>query len=199
VQKQDMKKRRDGLTFVKKEKKIKPQHFTSLFIFIFRLVAVTFIAFVLVMIFGTRTAVIGDSMSPVLNNSQQVLINKASYLLLKPRSGDIIAFYPNGNKNSHMYVKRVVATPGDTVLIEDGYLYINGFIYEDENKYEKIEYPGLAENEITLNKGEYFVLGDNRNDSEDSRYGNIGPVSIDDIVGRVWFHFTYDDNKFGFD
>ena len=58
-----------------------------------------------------------------------------------------------------------------------------------------MEYAGLAEEPIVLAKDEYFVLGDNRNDSEDSRYGNIGPVQRDDIIGRVWFRYKVDDKK----
>ena len=191
-------KKKKGLTFVKKEKKVKPHHFTGFFILLFWLAAVSFIAFVLVLVFGTRSAVIGDGMNPELVNSQEVLINKSSYLLFKPKVGDIIAFYPNGNKKSYMYIKRVVATGGDTVLIENGHLYVNGELFEDEELYEVMEYAGLAENLITLNKDEYFVLGDNRNDSEDSRYGNIGPVKGEDIVGRVWYHFKSGEEKAGF-
>ncbi len=191
-------KKKNGLTFVKKEKKIKPHHFTGLFILLFWMAAVTFIAFVIIMIFGSRTAVIGDSMKPVLYNSQEVLINKASYILFKPKAGDIIAFYPHGNKNSHLYVKRVVAEGGDTVLIQNGHLYVNGDLFEDEDLYDYMEFAGLAENEIHLEKDEVFVLGDNRNDSEDSRYGNIGPVKGDYVVGKVWFHFSTEDEKIGF-
>ncbi|MCR4649766.1 MAG: signal peptidase I [Lachnospiraceae bacterium] len=191
-------KKKAGLTFVKKEKKIKTHHFTSVFLLFFWMAAVSFIAFVLVLVFGTRSAVIGDSMNPVLVNSQEVLINKASYIILKPRVNDIVAFYPHGNKNSHMYIKRIVATPGDKVIIEDGNLYVNGEVYHREGHLDYIEYAGLAENEIVLEKGEYFVMGDNCNDSEDSRYGNIGSVSSDEIVGRVWFHFPFEDMKMGF-
>ena len=191
-------KKKKGLTFVKKEKKVKPHHFTGFFILLFWLAAVSFIAFVLVLVFGTRSAVIGDGMNPSLVNSQEVLINKSSYLLFKPRVGDIIAFYPNGNKKSYLYIKRVVAVGGDTVLIENGHLYINGELFEDEDLYETMEFAGLAENMITLAKDEVFVLGDNRNDSEDSRYGNIGPVKNEEIVGRVWYHFKSGDKNAGF-
>lgn len=188
-------KKRQGLTFVKKEKKIKPHHFTGLFVLLFWMAAVSFIAFVLVLVFGTKTAVIGDGMNPVLYNFGEVLINKSSFVLFKPRVGQIIAFYPNGNKNSYLYLKRVVAVGGDEVLIENGHLYVNGSLFEDEDLYETMEYAGLAEEPIVLAKDEYFVLGDNRNDSEDSRYGNIGPVKRDDIIGRVWFRFKTDDKK----
>ena len=86
-------KKRNGLTFVKKEKKIKPHHFTGLFVLLFWMAAVCFIAFVLVLVFGTKSAVIGDGMNPVLTNAGEVLINKSSYIIFKPRVGDIIAFY----------------------------------------------------------------------------------------------------------
>ena len=190
-------KKRKGLTFVKKEKVIKPHHFKGAFVLLFWMAAVSFIAFVLVLVFGTRTVVIGDGMENELYNSQEVLINKSSYIVFKPRPGDIVAFYPAGNTKTHYYIKRVVATPGDTVLIKDGHLYINGDLYKDSEMYGYIEYSGLAENEVVLEKGEFFVMGDNCNDSEDSRYGNIGPVDIDDIVGRGWLKFKYEDNKGG--
>ncbi|MCR5848434.1 MAG: signal peptidase I [Lachnospiraceae bacterium] len=190
-------KKRKGLTFIKKEKKIKPHHFTWVFVLLFWMAAVSFIAFVLVLIFGTRSVVIGDSMNPLLYNSEVVLINKSSFLILKPQVNDIIAFYPNGNTKSHFYIKRVVAVPGDKVLIQNGRLYVNDELFEFEGLYEPMEYAGMAENEIVLEKDEFFVLGDNRKESEDSRYGNIGPVKRDDIIGRVWFHFKYGDEKAG--
>lgn len=191
-------KKRNGLTFVKKEKKIKPHHFTGLFVLLFWMAAVSFIAFVLVLVFGNKSAVIGDGMNPVLTNGGEVFINKSSYIIFKPGVGDIIAFYPNGNKNSYLYLKRVVAVGGDEVLIENGHLYVNGNLFEDEDFYEPMEFAGLAENPIVLQKDEFFVLGDNRNDSEDSRFGNIGPVKRDDIVGRVWFRIKTDGVKDGF-
>ena len=191
-------KKKKGLTFVKKEKKIKPHHFKGVFILLFWMAAVSFIAFVLVLLFGTKAVVIGDGMESELHNSQEVLINKTAYVLFKPRVYDIVAFYPSGNRRTHFYIKRVVATPGDTVQIIEGHLYVNGEMFKGEEEYEYIEYAGLAENEIVLAKNEYFVLGDNRNNSEDSRYGNIGPVDRDDIVGKVWFHFKSGDNKAGF-
>ena len=131
----------------------------------------------------------------LLKHGEQVLLDRITYQFTSPGRGDVIAFYPNGNKNSYLYLKRVVAVGGDEVLIENGHLYINGSLFEDEDLYEPMEFAGLAETPIVLEKDEYFVLGDNRNDSEDSRYGNIGPVNRDDIVGRVWFRYKIDDKK----
>ncbi len=191
-------KKNHELTFYQKEKKIKPYHFKGAFALLFWMAALSFVAFVLCMLFGMKTSVVGDGMLPEFSNSQEVLINKTSYIIFSPKSGDIIAFYPNGNKKSHLYVKRVVAVPGDTIYIEKGHLYVNGYIHKDEGKYESMDFAGILENEVTLKNDEYFVLGDNRNDSEDSRFDDIGLVKKDFIEGRVWFRLKNDDIKTGF-
>ena len=111
-------------------------------------------------------------------------------------AGDIVAFLPNGNKNSHYYVKRVVAGPGDKVRIADGTLYVNG----QESKWvtERILDAGIAENEIILGNKEYFCIGDNPNNSEDSRSANIGPVEEGDMIGKAWFHLKSGTDGIGF-
>lgn len=150
----------------------------------------------LVYSFGTRTSVIGVSMENTLYNGQTILINKIAYLLFPPKAGDVVVFLPNGNQNTHYYVKRVVATPGDTVVFQDGRLYVNGEVETDE-AYDKVADPGIADTVLTLGEDEFFVLGDNRNNSEDSRSGNIGPVNRSLIAGKAWFHFGYEDQMFG--
>ena len=112
------------------------------------------------------------------------------------KEGDIIVFLPNGNKYTHYYVKRVVATPGDTVLISNGDILVNGEMLEGD--FDKILDAGIAENEITLAEDEFFVVGDNINSGEDSRSGNIGPVNRSLIEGRVWFKVKNGDNMTGF-
>lgn len=144
-----------------------------------------FSAFILVYFVGMRTSVIGVSMEDTLYSGQQVLVNRISYLIFGPGEGDIIVFTPNGNRNTHFYVKRVVAVPGDVVQIKDGRLYVNQQIVD--YGYDKIMDAGIAESELILEEDEYFVMGDNCNNSEDSRSGNIGPVSRDKIEGKVWF------------
>jgi signal peptidase I len=120
-------------------------------------------------------------------------------MIFSPQKGDVVVFLPNGNANSHYYVKRVVATPGDKVQIINGSLYINGVIAsDDDEKYDKMEDAGIASNEIKLESGEYFVLGDNRNSSEDSRSANIGVVRTNMLIGKVWFKLKYEDAKGGF-
>ena len=107
----------------------------------------------------------------------------------------MVVFLPNGNENAHYYVKRIMACPGDTVLIEDGMLFVNG--EESEWVTEKLLVAGIAENEFTLQSGEYFCMGDNANNSEDSRSANIGPVKDKDIIGKAWLHFKSEHGQMG--
>ncbi|NTV79674.1 MAG: signal peptidase I, partial [Clostridiales bacterium] len=92
--------------------------------------------------------------------------------------------------------KRVVGLPGETVQIKSGRVYIDGVLYED--KFDKIADPGIAENEIKLGTDEYFVLGDNRNNSEDSRSGNVGLVTKDTIIGKAWLHMAKEESGIDF-
>ena len=110
----------------------------------------------------------------------------------------MIAFLPNGNQNSHYYLKRVIGLPGEKIQIKSGYVYINDVLLEEDEHYDKIADPGIAEMEIKLGNDEFFVLGDNRNNSEDSRSGNIGPVKRDTITGKAWFHLKCDESQIGF-
>lgn len=155
------------------------------------------IAFVFVYYIGQCTRVIGGSMAPTLEDGDRILINRFVYLVTNPKHNDVVAFLPNGNEKSHYYVKRVVGVPGDTVMIKEGALYVNGELYEEAIDVSSMDYAGLAEEEITLGKNEYFVLGDNRNNSEDSRYANIGLIKKEHIVGKGWFEIS-PLSKFGF-
>ena len=105
---------------------------------------------------------------------------------------------PNGNQNTHYYVKRIIALPGETIQIINGKVYIDGELLEEDERYDKIIDPGIAGNEITLAGNEYFVLGDNRNSSEDSRSGNIGPIEKNTIIGKAWFHLKDKEGEIGF-
>lgn len=192
-----MSKRQKGLSFYKRKKKISSSTIKEIFTYIFGIAVSIFIAFVLVYAVGMSVRVIGVSMEPQFSNGQKVLVNRYAYLLTAPQKGDVVAFLPNGNKNLHYYVKRVVATPGDTVQIIDGRLYVNGERVKEEG-FDKMAEAGIAKNEYILANDEYFVLGDNRNNSEDSRSANIGPVKRKDIVGRVWFAFGTKTKKMGF-
>ncbi len=190
--------KKSGLSFYRKEKRISKQAMKETGRWIFWGLAMVLIAFVFVYCFGIKTSVIGISMQPTLYNGQEIFIDRFSYFIVSPKQGDVVVFLPNGNDNSHYYVKRIIGTPGDTVLIQNGLIYINGEIYEEEGNYDKIEDGGIAENGITLGAEEYFVLGDNRNDSEDSRSSNVGIVMRGYIIGRAWFHLQSGDTRLGF-
>ncbi len=193
-----MSRRTQGLNFRKKRYKLESDSFMEVVRYIFGILAAIGLALFLVHNWGHKTSVIGSSMETSLYNGQTIYISKFSYLLSKPRYGDIVVFLPNGNEHTHYYIKRVVALPGDTVQISAGRLYINDEPESNADKYDLMEDPGIAENPLTLGEDEYFVLGDNRNNGEDSRSGNIGPLNINLIEGRAWFKLTKGDSKFGY-
>ena len=174
--------RHKGLTFYEKKKRFSREIVREIFITIFYCFAAALVAFVFLFAAGMKVTMIGVSMEPTLHNGQEVLINRFVYKIMSPKRGDVIAFLPNGNPNSHHYLKRVVGLPGERVQIIGGYLYIDGEPLEEGEGYDKIIDAGIAENEILLANDEYFV-------SEDSRSGNIGPISKNMITGRAWFRF----------
>lgn len=182
-----------GLTFYEKEKRINSDILKQIFEMIIGTIVAVFLAFVISYIFAGRTRIIGDSMEPSMEASSQILINRFVYKVSSPKIGDVIVFLPYGNTNTHYYVKRIVAKPGDTVQIINGRLYVNGYVAEPDEAYDHMEDAGIAEAEIKLGEGQYFVLGDNRNSSEDSRSGNIGPVNKDNIVGKAWLIIPNED------
>ncbi len=141
--------------------------------------------------FGIRTSVIGPSMEPTLSAGQEILLNRIVYQFSSPDRGDVIVFHPNGNENTHLYVKRVVGLPGETVQIKQGRLFIDGTQLAQDYSGELME-PGIADNVITLGVEDYFVLGDNRAESEDSRSADIGVVTREMIEGKAWLHLARD-------
>ncbi len=143
---------------------------------------------------GIRTSVIGDSMAPTLVAGQEILMDRIIYQFTSPKRGDVVVFHPNGNENTHLYVKRVLGLPGETVQIKQGRLYIDGVQYAQDYSSELME-PGIAENVITLGVEDYFVLGDNRSESEDSRSADIGTVTRSMIEGKAWLHLEKDASE----
>ncbi len=190
--------RNKGLSFYKRKRKVSPGLIKEIFSWIFGIFMSILLAFIIVYSVGMTTSIIGVSMEPGLCSGQTIFVNRVVYRISSPKSDDVIVFLPNGNQNSHYYVKRVVAVPGDTVQIINGILYVNGEAAEAADDYDKMADAGIAENEIKLQNGEYFVLGDNRNNSEDSRSANIGVVNEKDIVGKAWFHLTSEETGIGF-
>ncbi len=188
--------RHKGLTFYQRKKKISVSIVKEVFSYIFIVLFAIFLAAVLTYTFGMSTNVIGVSMEPTLSNGQTIYINRFAYTLSNPKEGDVVVFLPNGNQNTHYYVKRVIAGSGDRVLIEDGICYVNGEVSEFVT--EKVQDGGIAEVEFTVESGEYFCLGDNVNNSEDSRSANIGTVKSKDIIGKAWFYIDSEAEDAGF-
>ena len=179
--------RRSGLNFGRTRKKFNVEKFKEITAWVIQIAAVVFMAYVCVSCFGVRTNVVGQAMAETLDNGDEVLINKFIYVIANPKADDVIVFLPNGNAKSHYYVRRVIGVPGDRVQIKDGAVYINGELHNERIEVASMEEVGIAGEEITLKEDEYFVLGDNRNNSEDSRYANIGNIKREHIIGLAWF------------
>lgn len=178
--------RTSGLNFRRKRRKMKLSTAKSVAAWAVEILIVLLVAFVLVYCAGMRVTMVGNSMESTVSDGSQILVNRFIYNVKSPKSGDVIVFLPNGNEKSHYYVKRVIGVPGDKVQIKSGLLYVNGELYDTEDT-DTIKNAGVAEEEITVGEDEYFVLGDNRNSSEDSRYANIGNIKKEYIKGKAWF------------
>lgn len=137
---------------------------------------------------GQRTEVEGSSMEPTLSDKDNLIVDKISYRFSEPERFDIIVFSFKYKEDTY-YIKRIIGLPGETVRIdEEGNIYINDEILEESYGREviKSETMGLARETIVIGEDEYFVLGDNRNNSTDSRSPLVGNVNRKDIIGRAF-------------
>ena len=132
--------------------------------------------------FGTQIPVTGSSMQPVLKDGDVVLMNRLLYDFTSPERGDIVVFQREDQK---LNVKRVIGLPGETVQIQNGRIYIDGSLLSGEED-TFVASAGLAESPVLLGEDEYFLLGDNRDSSEDSRFANVGNVKRGQIAGKAW-------------
>lgn len=134
---------------------------------------------------GQTTYMTGDSMKPTLKNGEFLFVHKLLYHFKNPERFDVVVFENHKNNNSHFYIKRIIGLPGETVQIKDGEIYINNQKLQQTPFKEKIITAGLVSEPMVLEKNEYFVMGDNANNSEDSRSANIGNVVKENIIGKI--------------
>ena len=141
-----------------------------------------------------KTTMIGDSMNTTLNDGEEIIINKLAYKFSSPDRFDVIVFMQEGKEHSFYNIKRVIGLPGETICIKEGYVYVNNSKIDEKIAVDTINNPGLAGEPIVLGDDEYFVLGDNRNQSEDSRFANISLIKENEIIGEAWIRIS----PFGF-
>lgn len=135
----------------------------------------------------------GSSMKPTLENSDKLLLNKLIVKYDMLNRFDIVVF---NFRNEKTYIKRIIGLPGEKIEISAGKVYINDKVLKNDPIHNYIEFAGIAENGVVLGDDEYFLMGDNRNNSYDSRYGEVGIVNKKDILGKVWLR-VYPFTKFG--
>lgn len=153
-------------------------------------------AYLIVTYVGQRTQVSGGSMESTLSNEDHLIVDKISYRFREPERFDIIVFPFQYDRDTY-YIKRIIGMPGETVRIDtNGNIYIDDEILEEEYGREVIENPGRAVEPIKLGADEYFVMGDNRNNSSDSRDPSVGNIHRSDIIGRAFIRI-WPLSKFG--
>lgn len=161
------------------------------------LVLIICFTYLFVISFFDKVTVVGHSMNDTLKNDDKILVNTIAYNFHNPDRYDLIVFKPKIGNVSEFYVKRVIGLPGETIQIKDGKIYIDKKELKDDVITTEIFNPGIAANPVTLSYNEYFVLGDNRNNSDDSRFSNVGIVTRDSIIGEPWFRIS-PVSSFGF-
>ena len=152
--------------------------------------------YLLITFVGQRTEVFGQSMYPTLESGDQLIVDKLSYRFHDPERFDIIVFPYQYQENTY-YIKRIIGLPGERIRIDgEGTIYINDEVLDENYGYEAMATAGLAAQEITLGEDEYFVLGDNRNNSQDSRDPAVGCIHKKDIIGKAFIRL-YPFDRFG--
>ena len=153
-------------------------------------------AYLIVTYVGQRTQVSGSSMETTLSDGDHLIVDKISYRFEAPERFGIIVF-PFQYDTDTYYIKRIIGMPGETVQIdESGNIYIDGEVLEENYGREVIQSPGRAIDPILLGDDEYFVMGDNRNNSSDSRDPSVGNIHRRDIIGRAFVRI-WPTSKFG--
>ena len=178
------------------KRKLKPVWKDTLDMVIYFLVVLAISVFIVVFV-GQRTIVEGTSMNPTLQDRDNLIVDKITYRFSDPKRFDVVVF-PYQHKKHTYYIKRIIGLPGETIYIDkEGTIYINGEVLEEDYGNEIITDPGRAEEEILLGEDEYFVMGDNRNNSSDSRDYMVGNINRKDFIGRAWLRI-FPFKSFGF-
>ena len=147
------------------------------------------ICFLIIKFIAVRSIVDGGSMNPLLSDGDNLIVQKVSYYFHEPERFDIIVFELKNEPGTH-YIKRIVGLPGERVRVADGMVFINGEpLTDDVYGNAPMEKAYRAREEILLGEDEYFVLGDNRNRSQDSRTVYVGNVEKKQILGKAWLRF----------
>ena len=174
-----------------KKEKSKPNIKKNLIAFGICVVIAIVIALIITNFVASHTKVEGNSMESTLENGDDIIVEKFSYITSDPERYDIIVFRESESVN---YIKRVIALPGETIQITEGKIYINERAVFDAYGNAKMDDGGIAEKPIKLGQDEYFVLGDNRNASKDSRDKTVGVIKRDQIIGKAWLRVLPFDN-----
>lgn len=165
---------------------------------VFALVAAAAFGALLAVVMLQTVTMQESSMESTISVGDRFFMNRVIYRFSSPKRGDIIVFRTNGSDDAALHIRRVIGLPGETIQIVDGRVLINGEAYREPGQdFPTMTNAGLAANPVSLENNEYFVLGDNRNNSEDSRYGEIGVVNKKYISGKLWFQ-VYPMKEFGF-
>lgn len=184
--------RKDRQEEIEEEKPNVMRELLGMLVYVGVVLAITFLIITFV---GQRTHVSGESMENTLDDGDQLIVDKLTYRFHDPERFDIIVF-PFRYKDNTYYIKRIIGLPGETVLIADGEIYINGELLKESYGREVMQDAGLAAEPITLGEDEYFVLGDNRNYSSDSRDPSVALIHRKEIIGRAWLRI-WPLNSFG--
>jgi len=169
-------------------KYIKNEQLANLLEWVLAILAAVVISLFVRQFIFTTAVVSGPSMLPTLHDGDRVIINRISLRLGRPGRGDIVAFpYPIDPNDK--YIKRIIGVPGDYMDVFDNLLYINGELWVDDFSPEGAFAAGDMRFPFTIGEGEYFLMGDNRGNSKDSRFASVGLIREENIIGKAWFRF----------
>ena len=188
--------KKKGLSFYKRRRAIQTSAVQEVIIHLGVCVLAFVIGCVLVYYFMTSLTCVGQAMEPTVGSGDQVFVNRFIYSLSAPKDGDVVVFKPKGNDNTHYYIKRIIGLPGETIEVIENSVYINGKKLEEEYDTTRIDNVGVLSEKMKLKEDEFFVLGDDRENSEDSRSADVGNIKRAYIYGRAWF-VLYPGKNFG--